>query len=135
MAGSATHRVLIVDDAPVISDTLLKIFTNAGYDARAVYSAEEAIALVRTTHWIPQFTLVDVQLPGMNGVDLAILLKAECPHCTISLFSGHATTSDLLEAAAKKGHVFEVVAKPVHPEHLLTLASQRLALTPTMSPV
>ena len=126
MAGSAVHRVLIVDDERVISDTLLKIFIQAGYDVRAVYSAEGAMEVVRTTHWIPQFTLVDVHLPGMSGIDLAILLKAECPDCKVSLFSGHASTSDLLEAAARDGHVFDVMAKPVHPTDLLKLASERL---------
>lgn len=114
MAGSAVHRVLIVDDERVISDTLFKIFTRSGYDVRAVYSAEEAIAVLRTTHWTPQLTLVDVHLPGMSGINLAILLKAECPDCKLSLFSGQASTSDLLEAAARDGHVFDVMAKPVH---------------------
>ncbi len=125
MAGSPVHRVLIVDDERVISDTLLKIFSNAGYEVRAVYSAEEAIDVVRKTRWIPQFTLVDVHLPGMNGIDLAILLKAECPDCKVSLFSGQASTADLLERAAHDGHVFEVVAKPIHPVDLLKLTSQR----------
>ncbi len=127
MAGSPVHRVLVVDDERVISDTLLTIFTNAGYDVRAVYSAEKAIEVVRKTHWVPQFTLVDVHLPGMNGIDLAILLKAECPDCKVSLFSGQGSTADLLEKAAHDGHFFEVVAKPIHPVDLLNLASQRLA--------
>ena len=127
MAGSAVHRVLIVDDERVISDTLLTIFLRAGYDVRAVYSAEEAVAIVRTTNWVPQFTLVDVHLPGMNGIDLAILLKAECPDCKVSLFSGQASTSDLLGAAARDGHVFDVLAKPVHPTDLLKLAAERLS--------
>jgi DNA-binding NtrC family response regulator len=132
MAGSAVHRVLIVDDERVISDTLLTIFTKAGYETRAVYSAEEAIDVVRATGWIPQFTVVDVHLPGMTGIDLAILLKAECPDCKVSLFSGQPSTSVLLEAAAREGHVFEVLAKPVPPTELLSIASRHLAFLSTM---
>jgi CheY-like chemotaxis protein len=127
MAGPAVHRVLVVDDEPVIADTLLKIFSKAGYEARAVHSAEEAILLVITAQWVPHFTLVDVHLPGMNGIDLAILLRAECPDCRISLFSGQTSTSALLDAAASEGHFFEVLAKPVHPSDLLNLALNRVS--------
>ena len=127
MTGTAKHRVLIVDDERVISDTLFKIYTQAGYEARAVYSAEAAIELVRAEHWIPQFTLVDVNLPGMNGIDLAILLKAECPDCRISLFSGQAMTANLLASAEEQGHTFHILAKPVHPADLLNITSERLA--------
>ena len=131
MAGPIRHKVLIVDDERVIANTLLTIFTNAGYDVRAVYSAEEAIAVVRKAHWVPQFTLVDVHLPGMNGIDLAILLKAGCPYCEVSLISAQPSTSELLEAAAKRGHIFEILAKPVHPKELLRIASRRLASAST----
>lgn len=91
---------------------------NAGDKVRAVRSAEQAIEMVRAAHWIPQFTLVDVHLPGMNGIDLAIVLKGECPGCQVSLFSGQTSTSDLLEAASKIGHLFEVATRPVRPTGL-----------------
>jgi DNA-binding response OmpR family regulator len=79
MAGPGKHRVLIVDDESVIADTLVIIFSNVGYDARAVYSAEQALALVKEGEWLPQAAIVDVCLPAMHGIDLAILLKGLCP--------------------------------------------------------
>ena len=117
-----------MDDERVVSDTLCRIFAHAGYEVRALSSAEQALELVRMNRWIPQFTLLDVHMPGMNGVELAILLKAECPDCQITLLSGYAGTADLLDAAAHAGHVFRAMPKPVHPSELLSLAAERLAI-------
>ena len=126
MTGPVRHTVLIVDDESVIADTLGIIFSNAGYDARAVYNAEQALALVHSGEWQPQAAILDVCLPVMNGIDLAILLKGLCPGCRVSLFSGHSATADLLETAQQNGHTFEVMAKPVHPDVLLRMTAELL---------
>ena len=117
-------RVLFVDDERVIADTLAIIFSNQGYVTRAVYSAEQALELM--SDWLPDLAIIDVLLPGMNGIDLAIRLKAEYPNCRLSLFSGQASTSDLLELARQNGHSFEILAKPVAPGEFLAYASHLL---------
>jgi DNA-binding NtrC family response regulator len=114
-------RVLIVDDEHVIADTLAIIFSSAGYESRAAYSAQDALGLIPS--WPPHLAIVDVILPAMNGIDFAILLKAISPDCAVQLFSGQLNTIGLLEAARQRGHAFEVFAKPVHPRELLALAS------------
>jgi len=114
-------RVLIVDDEAIIADSLVAIFSRAGYESRAAYSAEHAIALIEL--WPPHFAILDVFLPGMNGIDLAIRMKAELPSCRLILFSGQASTSDLLEQARQNGHALQVIPKPVHPDELLRLLS------------
>ena len=121
MSSADKKRVLIVDDEHVIADTLVTIFSAAGYESRAAYSAEGALDLI--PGWPPHFAIVDVILPGMNGIDFAILLKAITPDCPVQLFSGQIDTASLLEAARGKGYAFEVVTKPVHPTELLALAS------------
>jgi CheY-like chemotaxis protein len=117
-------RVLIVDDEHVIADTLVTIFSTTGLDAMAVYSAEEALTLI--PEWRPHVAIIDVHLPGMNGIDLAIRLKAEYPSCRLTLFSGYSSTVDLLEKARLDGHTLEVLAKPVHPTELLSLIAREL---------
>ncbi|MGB6131980.1 MAG: response regulator [Acidobacteriaceae bacterium] len=114
-------RVLIVDDEPTIADTLKIIFSNTGYSARAAYSAEEALLVI--TEWNPQLVILDVRLPGMNGIDLAMKLKAEYPHCDTLLFSGDGGTVELLESARQKGYDFDVLAKPVPPDDFLNRAA------------
>ena len=125
--GPVKHTVLVVDDESVIADTLRIIFANEGYDARAVYNAERALALVNEGEWQPQAAIIDVCLPEMNGIDLAIVLKGLCPGCRVSLFSGHSATADLLDAAQQNGHTFHVLAKPVHPDELLRVTAQMLS--------
>ena len=55
----------------------------------------------------------------MTGVDLAIYLSKARPDCKVVLFSGQASTADLLAEAGRKGPYFHLLAKPIHPEKLL----------------
>jgi DNA-binding NtrC family response regulator len=58
-------------------------------------------------------------MPGLSGIDLAIQIKAVCPACKILLFSGHATTHDLLKDARGQVNTFQLLQKPVHPSVML----------------
>ena len=51
-------------------------------------------------------------MPQLNGVDLGAQFKAIHPECKVLLFSGQASTADLLEKAQHKGQKFEILAKP-----------------------
>jgi DNA-binding NtrC family response regulator len=125
MSGSQQKkRVLIVDDESVIADSLATIFSNEGYEARAVYSAEQALQLF--SEWAAQLAIIDVRLPGMNGIDLAVRLKEQHPECKVALFAGQAATSDLAASARQIGHSLNVLEKPIHPTALLMLASRLL---------
>jgi DNA-binding response OmpR family regulator len=120
-----SNTVLIVDDDQAIADTLAAIFQMHGYDARVAYSAEQAIENIACC--MPDLALLDVNLPGMNGIDLAIVLRANHPDCHLLLVSGHESTRSLLEEAAKKGHIFDILAKPVHPTLILERAKGLLS--------
>lgn len=120
-----SRRILIVDDEVAIADTLALIFrTQHCYEVRVAYSAERAIEII--AEWRPDLAIIDVMLPEMNGIDLAIVTKANYRSCHVLLFSGHANTAMLLEEAGRKGHQFEVLAKPVHPNLMLERASALL---------
>jgi DNA-binding NtrC family response regulator len=120
------QKVLIVDDERWTSDTLATIFHIAGYEARAVYSAEEALDVM--ADWHPALVILDVVLPKMNGIDLAILLAGRQPSCQILLFSGNPNTAQIANAASQAGHPFEILEKPVHPDLMLQIASRLLAV-------
>lgn len=129
----SAYKILIVDDEPVVSDTLALLFSTRGYEARVAYSAEQAIEII--AQWQPDLAIIDVILPRMNGIDLAIALKANHPLCRSILFSGEPATSEILGEMAKKGHSFQVLAKPVDPAFLLeTIGEMRLALTDATAP-
>jgi CheY-like chemotaxis protein len=67
----------------------------------------------------PDVLISDVIMTGMTGIEAAIHILEVVPTCRVILFSGQAATADLLERAEAKGHRFELLAKPVHPQVLL----------------
>jgi DNA-binding NtrC family response regulator len=120
--------ILIVDDDPEITESLSAIFLKYGYDVRVAHSAETAIETI--AQWEPNLAILDVMLPCMNGIDLAMVMKANRPACHLVLFSGHAGTHELMEEAAKKGNMFEILTKPVHPLFMLDFVSSLFADVP-----
>lgn len=119
--------MLVVDDEHIVSLTLSHIFTAAGYDTRAVQSAEEGLALIE--RWPPHLAVIDVCLPCMNGVEFAIQLTTICSDCRFLLFSGQPDTSAILDTAAARGYDLEVMPKPVQPTVLLQLSAELLSTT------
>jgi CheY-like chemotaxis protein len=114
--------VMVVDDESIIADTLTEILVRSGYAAVAAYDGEEAFEKALMSP--PELVIADVMLPGMSGIDLAIKIKSVFPDCHILLFSGQASTADLLASANKQGHRFAMLSKPVHPSQLLTHVSE-----------
>lgn len=111
------QRVLVVDDERIIANTLEAILWNEGYEAKAAYSAEQALEMI--VEWHPTFAIVDVVLPQLNGIEFSKLLHAQFPSCGLLLMSGATVTGELLDQAEKDGHKFDVIAKPAHPSILL----------------
>ncbi len=133
--GAGLYRpvVLVVDDESIIADTIAEILTRSGYNAIAAYDGDSALesALLRP----PEMLITDVMLPGMSGIELAITVRRMFPECRIILFSGQASTADLLAAAREDGHHFTLLNKPLHPQDLLARVMQDLALHKSASPV
>jgi len=112
-----TMRVFVADDEKSIADTLAAIFRMNGYEATAFYNAEDALAACE--HSRPDFVFTDVQMPGGDGVSLAIQIQTRYPTCQIVLITAHAASEEFLERARKRGYDFELLNKPIHPVHLL----------------
>ncbi len=110
-------RIFVVDDEQCIADTLAVILRNSGYEASAFYNAQGALEQIESCR--PDLVISDVVMPGMNGVDMAVLIRDRHPACKVLLFSGQATTVDMLEGVRRQGYKFELLAKPIHPADLL----------------
>ncbi len=111
------QRVLIVDDEQMIAATLAQILNASGFEARAVFSGE--IALATAAEFRPEILLTDVIMRGVSGIDVGIQISKIHPSCRVILFSGQASTADLLDRATSLGYRFEIIAKPIHPKDLL----------------
>jgi PAS domain S-box-containing protein len=110
--------IVVVDDEKRIADTLALILDSKGYSAEAAHDGESALEICR--HRIPDLVLSDVVMPGMSGIELAIAVSQQFRDCHILLFSGQADTAAILEDAKRQGYDFELIAKPLHPEDLVT---------------
>ena len=118
MSTNVKPKVLVADDERVIADTLAMILNQSGFQAQAVYSGEKALELAES--FKPDMLISDVIMADLNGIDAAIRIRSLLPEIKILLFSGQAATADLLEKARTEGYEFEILAKPVHPQDLLT---------------
>ena len=116
--------VLVVDDESAIADTLTEILSRSGYAAMTAYDGNDALETALLTP--PEMLITDVVLPGITGIELAIKVRRIFPDCKIILFSGQASTADLLTSARADGHHFTLLNKPLHPQDLLQRVSEGL---------
>jgi CheY-like chemotaxis protein len=114
---TAPTRILVVDDEPLIADTIVQILNRSGFIAEAAYGGREAIDAARLTS--PELILSDVLMPHIDGVEAAITIQKFLPKARIVLFSGQAATVEILARARKRGYHFELLAKPLHPTQLI----------------
>jgi CheY-like chemotaxis protein len=110
-------KILVVDDEPIIADTLVDILGGEGHKAFAVSDGESAIKWAQMLH--PDAVISDVIMPGMDGIEASKRILQVLPNCRVILFSGQAASTALVEKAKAEGYVFELLAKPINPETLL----------------
>jgi CheY-like chemotaxis protein len=115
--ATTSTRILVVDDEPLIADTIVQILNRNGFIAEAAYGGREAIAAARLSS--PQLILSDVLMPHIDGVEAAITIQKFLPQARIVLFSGQAATVEILARARQRGYQFELLAKPLHPTQLI----------------
>ena len=117
--GNRKIRVIVIDDETLIAETVAEILRQEGFEAVAVSAGRPAVELAKT--WLPDIVLSDVIMPGENGIETGVRIRELVPGCKVILFSGQAATVDLLEDARRHGHRFEILAKPIKPEQLISI--------------
>ena len=116
--------VLVVDDEPLIAETLVAILKAAGFAAIAATDAREALEIAQVIP--PQMLITDVPMSGTNGFDLAIEVMRLAPDCEVILCSGQPETYDLAKEYRAQGYDFVTLIKPVHPANLVAHVFDRL---------
>ena len=120
-------RILVVDDEPLVAQTVSKIFEKHGFEVATAYSAVQALTFARQTR--PDLVLCDINMPGRDGVDLMGDLGREIPTCPILVLTGlYSNHGRITDCATTYHQNVRILAKPCPPLELLREASNLLQL-------
>jgi len=108
----------IIDDEPVIHEVLGDLLTSEGYAVERSFGGEEALDKHASHRY--DLILLDLLMPGMNGIDVLKKLKKIDPHSIIIIITAYASVESAI--SAMKIGAFDYVQKPFkHEELLLTI--------------
>lgn len=111
--------ILVVDDEPVITRTLVLILNNLKDEFFAIGSTNvnEALKIVEGIR--PDLVLLDAIMPGARGLEQALRMRDQLG-CKVLMMSGQGATANLLDDSIRGGNEpFEILAKPIHPNDLI----------------
>jgi DNA-binding NtrC family response regulator len=111
------RTVLVIDDDRVLADTLSEILRKNGFTPVALYSGEEALELAERLR--PEIVLSDIRMSRIDGVEAAKRIRALHPDCRVILFTAHVVSPSMRRMIEGMG--FELLQRPLHPEHVLSV--------------
>jgi two-component system response regulator MtrA len=126
MLRSMKSRVLVVDDDPALAEMLTIVLRGEGFDTAVVGDGTRALPAVRELR--PDVVLLDLMLPGMNGIDVCRAIRTESG-VPIVMLTAKTDTVDIvlgLESGAD-----DYVVKPFKPKELIARIRARVRRTET----
>jgi len=113
-------RVLVVDDELDFLETIVKRFKRRKIRADGVSSGEEALALLEREHF--DVVILDVRMPGMDGIETLKEMKRKRPLLEVILLTGHASVESGMQGMQLGA--FDYVMKPAEFDELLEKVQQ-----------
>jgi len=107
--------ILIVDDEAIEQQSLVDILTLEGYHVSAVDSGPAAIDFLR--HNPVDVMVLDLRMPGMNGLEVVKAVGGMCPDLVIILLTAYGSMESAVEALRWRVH--DYLLKPASPEHIV----------------
>ena len=112
MSRMQNNIVLVVDDNPANADLVSFILAKQGYQVHVAADAAEALAMV--TAFSPQLIMMDLQLPGMDGLTLTRQLKADATTRQIIVIALTAYAMKGDEQRAREAGCDGYISKPIN---------------------
>lgn len=107
-----TNSVLVVEDNPVNRELAVAVLELDGYRVLTAADAEAGIRSARENN--PDLILMDIQLPGMSGLDAARIIKQDSTTCHIPVVALSARTMKADEDEATMAGCSAYITKPFH---------------------
>lgn len=114
--------VLVVDDEAAICSTLTSVLADEGFETLVSNDGLDAVLKVQSFH--PDVVLLDIWMPGSDGIETLGRIKAIAPDTEVVMMSGHATISNALDAT-KRG-ACDFIEKPLSIDNVLTAVGRAL---------
>jgi len=108
-------RILLVDDEKEFVEQLSERLKLRNYDVSAAYSGEEAVDKIR--HFLFDVVILDVSMPGMDGIEALRAIKSARPLTEVIMLTGHGTVETAIEGM--KLGAFDFLLKPTQTEDLI----------------
>jgi two-component system nitrogen regulation response regulator NtrX len=121
-SGVKMKTILVVDDERSVRDSLRMILTYARHQVEIAEDGAKALALLES-HPI-DMVLLDIKMPGMDGMEVLEAMMRKNPELPVVMISGHGTIETAVEAT-KKG-AFDFLSKPLDREKLLVTVRNAL---------
>lgn len=108
-------NVLVVDDEEEFRDLTIKILTKRGLNAQGAESGEQALELLE--HSRTDVVLLDVKMPGIDGIETLRRIRIQKPLVEVVLLTGHASVESGIEGM--KLGAFDYLMKPIETDSLV----------------
>jgi DNA-binding NtrC family response regulator len=116
-------RILIVDDEPGVRDSLRRWFRDDGYEIGTADGASEALTRLAEGKW--DLALVDIRMPGTDGIELQRRMREVDPQLVTIMMTGYASV-DTAVTALKNG-AYDYITKPLDPDDVAHLIRNALS--------
>jgi len=102
-------KILLVDDEVEFASALAERLQLRSYDVKIAHNALEALAVIHTQ--VPDVIILDLKIPGMDGIETLKTIKKIDPTIEVIMLTGHGDVQSVAEGM--KSGVFEYIMKPV----------------------
>lgn len=116
---NTNSSVLVVDDEKIVRESLTKWFREDGYQVGCAEDAAAALKQMQAKKW--DVILLDIKMPGVDGMELQQRIKEIDAGSTIIFITAHASVDTAVQAL--KNGAFDYVTKPVDPDYLSHIVS------------
>jgi two-component system nitrogen regulation response regulator NtrX len=118
------YSILVIDDEEGIRESLKGILEDEGYEVTLAESAEEGLKFFDQQY--PDLVLLDIWLPGMDGIEALRIMRDKRPQIPVVMISGHGTI-ELAVKASKLG-AYDFLEKPLSLERVLITVKRAIEL-------